>query len=98
MPVGCQEDVFRLTRLHHNLCAVMIERIGIVDIGGGGERRRRELVGFPTVILQVQLIMDIVHEAQMIWDEPVVDHGEVDRLRLRAASRASFGMAVEVEG
>jgi len=34
-PAGGQEDVFRLTRLHHNLRAVTIERIGIVDIGGG---------------------------------------------------------------
>src|SRR5271156_3490738 len=83
-PMGCQKDVFRLTRLHHNLCAVMIERIGIVDIGGSEERRRRKLVGFPAVILEVQPIMDIVHKRQMIWDEPVVDHGEVYRLRLRA--------------
>jgi len=41
-------------------------------------------VGFPTVILQVQLIMDIMHEGQTIWDESVVDHDEVNSPELRA--------------
>ena len=61
----------------------MIECIGIVDIGGGEEGRRRELVGFLTVIFQVQLIKDIMHEGQTIRDEPVVDHDDVDRWQLR---------------
>jgi hypothetical protein len=82
-PVGCQKDVFRLARLHHNFGALVIESLGIVDIGGGKERRRRELVGFLAVILQVQPKMDVVLEDQMIRNKPVVDHGEVDRLRLR---------------
>ena len=41
------------------------------------------------VILQVQPKMDIVHKGQMIWDELVVDHGEVDRLWLRAQCRGA---------
>ena len=82
-PVGCQKDVFRLARLHHNFGALVIESLGIVDIGGGEERRRRELVGFLAVILQVQLKMDVLLEDKMIWNKFVIDHGEVDRLRLR---------------
>jgi len=82
-PVGCQKDVFRLARLHYNFAALVVENLWIVDIGGGEERRRRELVGFLAVILQVQLKMDVLLEDQMIWNKFVIDHGEVDRLRLR---------------
>ena len=41
------------------------------------------------LILQVQPKMDIVHKGKMIWDELVVDHGEVDRLWLRAQCRGA---------
>ena len=63
---GCQEQILGFAGLHHDLGALAIENLGIVDFGGGEKCRRREFVGFLAVIFHVQPIMHVVLEDQMI--------------------------------
>lgn len=72
-----QENIFALTRLHHDLGALVIEHVGIVDFGGGEKYRRGEFVGFFAVVLKVQTIVHVVLEGEVIGHELVVDHGDI---------------------
>jgi len=86
-PVGRQKEVLRLAGLHHDLGMFAIENIRIIDIGVREEQRRRDFMRFLAMVLQVQPVMHVVLKDQMVRQELVVHHDEVERNRLRPGLR-----------